>query len=310
MQRGNVMSKTMDNLKGAARQIPSPSNYFRGRINHDYEIIDNLIVFTRRSREELQNPTFESRPHHRFVMIFALETSGSIVIDGSVFRLLEGRGILIFPYQFHHFINLVSDKILWLILTFEYPNVDTLSLLRKQVIELNPQNLKLLLNIVKFYNAGSNTTRDWELILKFSMLLSRLKAQVSEEFQPESTNLSSQNGEARFLLSKIEKVIVGGNQTDFPHIEEIAEKIGYSESRLRAIFKNKFGVSLGSYLRNYRIHRAISLMKNPEVTLSQISYDSGFNSITSFCRAFRAELNLTPREYRQRMHKDFSHSHT
>ncbi|RLD93952.1 MAG: hypothetical protein DRJ13_15255 [Bacteroidetes bacterium] len=58
----------------------------------------------------------------------------------------------------------------------------------------------------------------------------------------------------------------------------------------------------GQYLRN--IHHAQRKLISTDKSITDILFDSGFNSISNFNRAFRKINNCTPKEYRKR----FSHN--
>ena len=78
----------------------------------------------------------------------------------------------------------------------------------------------------------------------------------------------------------------------------LAKKLTISERHLRGKFQEQFGVSLGSYLRNYRIRRAIALLTSSELTLAEIADQCGYRSVSSFCRAFQEQTGAAPSTFR------------
>jgi len=81
-------------------------------------------------------------------------------------------------------------------------------------------------------------------------------------------------------------------------IEDFANATNYSASRLRTIFKRAAGIPLGSYLKNYRLNRAMALLRTSNMSISEIATETGFTSPQAFSRSFRKETGVTPRSYR------------
>jgi len=292
----------VNELKKQARKVNPPESYFKGRLLSDHHPVDNLVIFVRRSRKELQQRTMESRPHHRFVLVLVLETSGTVILNRKQFSLSENCGLLIFPYQFHQFLDLAEDDLLWVIITFEIDDPDSLSLCRDRIFKIDRSLQEQVLHIIQSYNQKRTSLRDLEILLSATMFLRRIKQQLKDEFrQHPHHNPHSQGGPGQDLLSRIDKELIDYKWNAFPRIAQLANKLGYSESRLRSLFKEHFELSLGSYLRNFQIHTAISLMKNSGLSLTDIAYESGFSSTAVFSRSFKKHTHSTPKDYRKNM---------
>jgi len=82
-------------------------------------------------------------------------------------------------------------------------------------------------------------------------------------------------------------------------IGDLAEELGYSVSHLRAVFRDRLGVSLGRYMRESRLSEAAKLLQNSEFNVGEIGERCGFESLYAFSRAFRKAYGLPPRSYRQ-----------
>jgi len=83
----------------------------------------------------------------------------------------------------------------------------------------------------------------------------------------------------------------------------LAQEMKVSESYLRAVFREETGVSLGHFVRSARLVRAAYLFDEGEKGVSDVADECGFQSVTSFTRAFRRMYEMTPSEYRKRMRK-------
>ena len=55
---------------------------------------------------------------------------------------------------------------------------------------------------------------------------------------------------------------------------------------------------MGAYLRNYRLNRAMALLRTTKGSIAGIAEEAGFGSPQAFCRTFKNEIGQSPRQYR------------
>ncbi len=82
-------------------------------------------------------------------------------------------------------------------------------------------------------------------------------------------------------------------------IDSIAEEFGLSRSNLYKKFKTITNVSLKDFIREVRMKKAASLLKENMLTASEIAYNLGFSSHTNFFTAFKAYYGKTPKEFQK-----------
>ncbi len=80
--------------------------------------------------------------------------------------------------------------------------------------------------------------------------------------------------------------------------EEIAQRIGISYSYLRKIVKEETGKSLIDNVNILRINEAKRLLRETDMTLSQIAEEVGYHNIQSITRFFKKYEGILPSEYR------------
>ncbi|WP_020569429.1 AraC family transcriptional regulator [Neolewinella persica] len=81
----------------------------------------------------------------------------------------------------------------------------------------------------------------------------------------------------------------------------LAEVSGVASMTIPAFcryFKKVSGNTFIAYLTNYRVVYACKLLGDDHSTIAEVAYDSGFNSLSQFNRAFRRCVGRTPTEYR------------
>lgn len=82
-------------------------------------------------------------------------------------------------------------------------------------------------------------------------------------------------------------------------LTRVAEHVGLSVSHLIRQFRDKYGASPMKVLARERIAHAKRLLATPDFQIGEIAKVCGYASIAYFCRAFRAEMDMTPTEYRK-----------
>ena len=79
---------------------------------------------------------------------------------------------------------------------------------------------------------------------------------------------------------------------------EIAEYVKQNPAALCRYFKQRTDKSIFQCLAEIRIEHACKLLAYSEMNVSQVAYESGYNSITHFISQFEKIMRRTPSEYR------------
>ena len=108
-----LTNRAMDRL----RRLPEPEDYFSGASGWFAQPPREILLFTRRSESEAMAEGVSM--HSRFVLCVCIETGGTIMVDGHLFPLDSGQGIVLYPFQQHSFSHFLEPEILWLFVTFE-----------------------------------------------------------------------------------------------------------------------------------------------------------------------------------------------
>jgi AraC-like DNA-binding protein len=283
-------------LHSLARAVGVPKNYFHGRAHAETCVPNNILIFRRTTRADLQRATFELRPHHRFVLIFNLATAGVVRIDGVPTALQPQHGLMILPFQFHTFPETDQDDILWLILTFECDQPAALEEFRGKIFPIDRVTQERLTVLLGQYRGANEEMANQVLALETACLLAGLRPLVRKAIVPRTTT----DRRARQLLDDIDAHLRRSPGVGVS-IEGLAERLHVSESRLRARFRAAFGTTLGVYLRNYRLHLVIELMQDTRRNLTEIANELGFADSATFTRFFHTQVGTTPSAFRRRM---------
>jgi transcriptional regulator GlxA family with amidase domain len=83
-------------------------------------------------------------------------------------------------------------------------------------------------------------------------------------------------------------------------VQRLAEVSGVSEAHFARSFKLAFGVPPHRYLLTRRIERATALLRDTELGITEIAFQTGWESLGTFGRTFRDVTGETPRAMRER----------
>jgi len=82
--------------------------------------------------------------------------------------------------------------------------------------------------------------------------------------------------------------------TDPPTIAELAALIGLNQTKLKAGFKEVYGVTVFGFVRLKRMQHALYLLSAGQYNVGEVATALGYKSTGSFTRAFQAEFGCNP----------------
>jgi AraC-like DNA-binding protein len=83
-------------------------------------------------------------------------------------------------------------------------------------------------------------------------------------------------------------------------VRELAERLHISPCYFCKLFRKQTGLTFTEYRTQVRIETAKRLLLNRSRRVSEAAYESGFDSIPYFNRAFRRHVGCSPSEFRVR----------
>ena len=97
-------------------------------------------------------------------------------------------------------------------------------------------------------------------------------------------------------LQKIEIILTKSYEQAFPGIEKLSRLSLMSESKLKKLFKQFFGMGLYEYYQKNRMHMAKELILSRKYSISEVGTKLGYQNLSNFSTAFRKEFNSLPSE--------------
>jgi AraC-like DNA-binding protein len=81
---------------------------------------------------------------------------------------------------------------------------------------------------------------------------------------------------------------------DPPTIPVLARRIGLNTSKLKAGFKEEFRITVFGYIHYLRMFRAMALLRDTDLNVSQVALEVGYSNTSAFSRAFKREMGFNP----------------
>jgi AraC-like DNA-binding protein len=97
------------------------------------------------------------------------------------------------------------------------------------------------------------------------------------------------------------KEFINEHKTDELTLQEVSKRVNMSTFYFCKMFKKSTGMTFTAYLSLVRIGKAKNLLLNPNLRVSEIAFEVGFQSLTHFNRIFRKIVGQSPSEYRAKL---------
>ena len=116
-------------------------------------------------------------------------------------------------------------------------------------------------------------------------------ATISNSIEPEATpHEPALVGNAkRYIQDRLQDKI---------SLDEAAQAVNTSTRHFCKVFKEATGYTFTDYLARIRVEKAKNLLQNPHLRVSEIAFETGFDSISQFNRSFKRITHLAPTQFR------------
>ena len=140
-------------------------------------------------------------------------------------------------------------------------------------------------------------TNGVDRILKLISILDILSKKQIKLIAPNTFhNVVSKKSEVR--INKV-CLFIQNNFQNKIYLKEVADLIYLTESNFCKFFKKATGKTYSDYVNEIRINEASRLLIQTDKTISQISFECGFETLSYFNRVFLNKKGITPSVYRK-----------
>ena len=128
--------------------------------------------------------------------------------------------------------------------------------------------------------------------LVINMLINIARALQNKQFN--AARLSSRNiSFAKKILDEIDI-----HYTNNISLEELSKKVNYNKNYVCMFFKQTFGVTIWEYITIKRINESLNLIRNSNLSITDIYLKCGFNNSANFNKQFRKYTGKSPKDFR------------
>ncbi len=232
-------------------------------------------------------------------IMILLEGSADCSINGKFYEIKKGDVAFITPYQSHTYSHKKTVDTLSFIIGrefyHEFYRFFINHILHNPVINISSDTTRIMDNITALLYDLSLDNKDSTIIEGHALIIIRKLIKI---LTFENTNQSNFNIKNNFLLAA--QKYCSENYAQNITIKELAQIVNVHPNHLSATFNKHFGISPVKYLNICRLRRACEMLNNSDLSTTEIAMRCGFQSVRTFNRTFKSELNCTPREYKKR----------
>lgn len=236
-------------------------------------------------------------PFHK--VLYVSHGAGQLLARNQSFPLLRGTLVFVPPFVEHRLVDAADQAVSLFALCIRAdqqtePVAQVLSTMRTVTCRaVSPASGALERQLRNILFEQSARHQGWEMmligetyeLLTWVMRNSRTRDQVPDTARSRVAAVTRQLTETFYQ-----------EQT----LAAAAEAADLSERRFSQLFRELNGTSWLQYLRKLRIRHSCRLLESTDHSITAISFECGFEDLSTFYRSFRAETAMTPGEWKAR----------
>lgn len=246
--------------------------------------------------------------HTEMEIILPIQSGYQATISDITTHLEEGDIYIIPPGELHSLNAPLHGERLIILIDFSFfsgiPSMDALLHSLHPFLHISPiehptlalELRALILDIEEEYslNTPFMASSIYSLLMRFFTELGRSVMNGGIRF-PNITSTKQQEYVEKFMTVCN---YVNEHCTENLNAETIARQAGFSKFHFLRLFKQFTNFTFYDYLTRKRIQNAEQLLIQPHMTITEVAMHSGFNSLPTFNRTFKAYKKCTPTAYK------------
>ena len=145
-----------------------------------------------------------------------------------------------------------------------------------------------------YFSGKVLSLREHDSVVKLLTIFAQHLAMVSNQVL-----IRQQNAELPVITRA--KEYISEHQAEKLKLGQVAKAVNMSAFYFCKTFKKVAGINFTDYLSRVRIERAKNLLLNPNLRISEIAFEVGFQSLTHFNRVFKKIAGQSPTDYRAQL---------
>lgn len=99
------------------------------------------------------------------------------------------------------------------------------------------------------------------------------------------------------FLSRLTEIIEGHISEEKFNADVLSDELGMSRMQLYRKLRGLTNQTVHEFIRSIRLKRAVQLLEQKKMSITEVAYAVGFNDLTYFARCFRKQFDKSPSEY-------------
>ena len=264
-----------------------------------------------------KNTEFENYPlhwHNAIEITMPLENIYTYRINNVDYCLDEFDLIIVPPGELHEIISPPTGKRLIFLCEFSFfynnspfipllPMLTSLTVIRNKESQLHDRVASLFQEMCHEFTVA-DSLMELAVYSKLLQILMFIRRHNLASSNPFGDSPFSKQKEYMEKMLKVTRYINDNYKQDIS-LENLSSIAGYSKFHFARVFKQYTGMTHTDYLNQVRIKAAENMMLNPNMLITEIAMNSGFNSITTFNRTFKKIKNYTPSKFKEFLHTEY-----
>lgn len=232
--------------------------------------------------------------HDHVELVVMTKGKATAYIENNPVILEEGNAFIAFPNQIHYFSDDYGefDSILFIFPSNLFADFSKIFKTKQPSSPIIPIDMDTLLPILQLtLKEKYNPSNYSDTVIKncLCIILSNI-FRTAELVTIEKRNINA-------LQSVL--IYCGEHYTEDITLEKIAENTHMSKYYISHLFSKEIGMSFPEYISTMRIRDAEAMLKNSDLSITEVAFAVGFNSLRSFNRHFYAQTGKTPRQIKK-----------
>ncbi len=257
----------------------------------------------------VDNIEAESKALHESIEIKCFyEGNTTLLVGSKTVTASAGDIVVINPYEFHATVDCGdgSGKYHLFMIPLDFFSADGVDALKLRLLLLannksfktlfrnDTRMLRILMRAAKEYEEKKTayTVAIRGLMMEFFAILMRKGIRDDGKTDIQKDNLRS------YRLIEPALRHIRDNYADCFTINDLAALCNLSKHYFCRVFKTVTGTTAMEYLKDYRMKISDAMLSNTDKSITQISNQCGFESVSYFCRCYKGRYGISPSKRR------------
>ena len=227
--------------------------------------------------------------HKNMELIWVLEGAVQCTVNAHRYRLKKGDAGLCLPYDVHKY-EPEKDTVYWVLVFSE----DFVHAFAMQTAEKTGDGFSFRMPPpVESYLRAQLVENPQPTVFTLKSCLYAVCEAYLDTVRLVEKNKSKEET-VSVIVDYIQK-----HHTQRLSLQDIANVLGYDYNYMSRCFKNIFKITFTDFINTYRLETAIRLLQETEKSITEIAFESGFQSVRSFHSFFKKAMDTSPAQFRK-----------